>query len=58
MIEILSDTMRKRLPEYEIELRVAWLLGTLIFSSVESEGGDGRRRHGRRLELGTWELVK
>ena len=50
-MEILSDTMRKGLSEYEIEGRIALLRATLIFPSVESGRGDGRSRYGRRLEL-------
>jgi hypothetical protein len=37
-IEILSDTMRKGLSEYEIEGRVAWLRGTLSPERREWKG--------------------
>ena len=50
-IEILNDTMRRGLSEYEIEGLIALLRGTLIFPSIESGRGDGRRRYGRCLEL-------
>ena len=57
-IEVLSDTMRnlKGWSEYEVGGRVTWLRETLILPSVEGGRGDGRRRYGRRLELGTWGL--
>jgi hypothetical protein len=45
-IEILSDAMRKGFSEYEIEGRVAWLRGTLIFPRVESGRSGGRKRYG------------
>jgi hypothetical protein len=56
-IEILSDTMCKGMSEYAIEGCVTWLRGTLIFPSVGSGRGDGRRRYGWRLELGAWGLA-
>ena len=51
---MLSDTMPKGLSDYEIENHLKWLRGTLILpiTNVENGSGDGRKRYGRRLELG------
>jgi hypothetical protein len=51
-MEILSDTMRRGLSEYEIDGHVAWLQGTLILLSVGSGRGAGRRHMDGTLSLG------